>query len=139
VLTIWSYPHRSGFTTYITIPLRTVVDDPMVGQRMERPHPVDVAGDTAHRVACVEDSSMCQSQLLYQLRWTGYSSSTSEPATFVDRLDAVDEFQLCILGSLNHVGMLTDDLETQVEIQSHLNTDSEVSENNTSATTLVTI
>jgi hypothetical protein len=35
--------------------------------------------------------------------------------------------------------MLADDLETQEEFQSHLKTDTEVSENNTSTTTRVTI
>jgi len=68
------------------------VDDPVAGQRIEPPPPVEVDGEEEYQVSSVENSSMCRSQLQYLIRWTGYASLPWEPAKLVDGLQAVEEF-----------------------------------------------
>ena len=72
--------------------LDPVVDDPVAGQRIEPPPPVEVDGEEEYQVSSVENSSMCRSQLQYLIRWTGYASLPWEPAKLVDGLQAVEEF-----------------------------------------------
>jgi hypothetical protein len=72
--------------------LDPVVEDPLDGQVVPPPPPVDVEGDEEYQVSSVEDSRMYRSQLQYLIRWTGYDSLTWEPAKFVDGLRAVEEF-----------------------------------------------
>jgi hypothetical protein len=69
-----------------------VVDDPIEGQVLLPPPPVDVDGEEEYQVSSVEDSRMYRNQLQYLIRWTGYDSLTWEPAKFVNGLQAVDEF-----------------------------------------------
>ena len=72
--------------------LDPVVEDPLVGQVVPPPPPVEVDGEEEYQVAGVEDSRMYRSQLQYLVRWTCYDSVTWEPAKFVDGLQAVEEF-----------------------------------------------
>jgi hypothetical protein len=72
--------------------LDPVVEDPSEGQIVPPPPPVEVDGEEEYQVAGVEDSRMYQNSLQYLVRWTGYDSLTSEPAKFVDGLQAVEEF-----------------------------------------------
>jgi hypothetical protein len=72
--------------------LDPVVEDPLEGQVVPPPPPVEVDGEEEYQVAGVEDSRIFRSQLQYLIRWTGYDSLTWEPAKFVDGLQAVEEF-----------------------------------------------
>ena len=69
-----------------------MVEDPLVGQRIEPPPPVEVDGEDEYQVASVEGSRMYRNQLQYLIQSTGYDSLTWEPAKFVDGLQAVEEF-----------------------------------------------
>jgi hypothetical protein len=69
-----------------------MVDDPLVGQRIEPPPMVEVDGEEEYQVSSVEDSRMYRNQLQYLIRWTGYDSLTWEPVKFVNGLQAVEEF-----------------------------------------------
>jgi predicted GH43/DUF377 family glycosyl hydrolase len=59
--------------------LDTVVDDPMVGQRLEPPPSVEVDGEEEYQVFSVEDSRVFRNPLQYLVRWTGYDSLNWEP------------------------------------------------------------
>jgi len=72
-----------------------VVNDPLDGQRIKQPPPVEVDGEEEYEVSSVEDSRMHQNQLQYLIQWTGYDCLTWEPAKFVDWLYAVGEFHQC--------------------------------------------
>ena len=65
-------------------------DDPLPGQVVTPPPPVEVEGDQEYQVERVEDSRMYGNQLQYLVRWTGYAQMTSEPAKDVDELQALD-------------------------------------------------
>ena len=69
-----------------------MLNDPLVGQRVEPPPPVEVDGEEEYQVSSVEDSRVYRSQLQYLIRWMGYDSLTWEPAKFVDGLQPVEEF-----------------------------------------------
>ena len=72
--------------------LDPVVDDPLGGQRIEPPPPVEVDGEEQYQVSSIEDSGIYQNQLQYLIQWTGHESLTWESAKFVDDLQVVDEF-----------------------------------------------
>jgi hypothetical protein len=72
--------------------LDPVVEDPLEGQEVLAPPPVEVDGEEEYQVSSIEDSRMYRSQLQYLIRLTGYYSLTWEPAKFVNGLQAVDEF-----------------------------------------------
>lgn len=56
-----------------------VVDDSMVGQRLEPPPSVEVDGEEEYRVFSVEESRVYRNLLQYLVRWTGYDSLNWEP------------------------------------------------------------
>ena len=68
-----------------------MVNDPLEGQRVKPPPPVEVDGEEEYLVLGVEDSRMYRSQLQYLIPWTRYDSLMWEPARIVDGLQAVDE------------------------------------------------
>jgi hypothetical protein len=68
------------------------VEDPLVGQVVLPPPPVEVDGEEEYQVQSVEDSRIYRSQLQYLIRWAGYNSLTWQPAKFVDRVKAVEKF-----------------------------------------------
>jgi len=72
--------------------LDPVDEDPLEGQAVPPPPPVEVDGEEEYQVSGVEDSHVYRNQLQYLVRWTGYDSLTWEPAKFVNGLQAVDEF-----------------------------------------------
>jgi hypothetical protein len=72
--------------------LDVVVEDPLVGQRVEPPPSVEVDGEEEYQVLSVEDSRVYQNRLQYLIRWTGNDSLTWEPAKCVDGLQGVEEF-----------------------------------------------
>jgi len=72
--------------------LDPVVNDPLKGQRLNLPPPVEVDGEEEHHVSSVEDSRMYRNELQYLIRWAGYHPLMWEPAKSVDGLQAVDEF-----------------------------------------------
>jgi predicted GH43/DUF377 family glycosyl hydrolase len=59
--------------------LDMVVDNPLVGQRLEPPPSVEVDGEEEYRVFSVEDSRVYRNPLQYLVRWTGYDSLNWEP------------------------------------------------------------
>ena len=71
--------------------LDIVVEDPLVGQRIEPPPPVEVDGEEEYQVSSVEDRRVDRNQLQYLIWWMGCDSLTWEPAKFVNGLQAVEE------------------------------------------------
>jgi hypothetical protein len=51
--------------------LDPVVDDPLVGQRVIPPTPIEVDGEEEYQVSGVEDSPVYRNQLQHLVRWTG--------------------------------------------------------------------
>jgi hypothetical protein len=72
--------------------LDPVVEDPLEGQVVPPPPPVEIDGEEEYQVSSVEDSRVYRNQLQYLVRWTWYVSLTWEPAKFVDGLQAVGDF-----------------------------------------------
>jgi len=72
--------------------LDPVAEDPLRGQNVMPPPPVEVDGDQEYQVEQVEDSRVYRNQLQYLIRWTGYDQMTWEPARDVDGLQALDVF-----------------------------------------------
>jgi hypothetical protein len=68
-----------------------VVQDPLEGQVILPPSPVEIDGEEESQVSNVEDSRVYRNQLQYLIRWTRYDSLTWEPAKLVDGLQAVEE------------------------------------------------
>jgi hypothetical protein len=72
--------------------LDPVAEDPLPGQEITPPPPVEVDGDQEYRVERVEVSRVYRIQLQYVVRWMGYDQMTWEPARDVDGLQALDVF-----------------------------------------------
>jgi hypothetical protein len=72
--------------------LDPVAEDPLPGQVVTPPPPVEVGGDAEYQVERVEDSRVYRNQLQYLVRWTGYDQMTWEPAKDVNGLQALDAF-----------------------------------------------
>jgi predicted GH43/DUF377 family glycosyl hydrolase len=70
----------------------SVVEDPLERQVVLRPPPVEVNGEKEYQVSGVEDSRMYRTQLQYSIWLTRYDSLTCQPAKFLGRLQAVEEF-----------------------------------------------
>jgi len=56
--------------------LDPVAEDPLPGQNITPPPPVEVDGDQEYQVERVEDSRVYRNQLQYLVRWTGYDQMT---------------------------------------------------------------
>lgn len=67
-------------------------DDPYPGQRHEPPPPVEVDGEEEYLVDEVLDSRIFRRRLEYLVKWTGYDSPDWQPASNVNKLQAVDDF-----------------------------------------------
>ena len=72
--------------------LDPIARDPLPGQVMMPPPPVEVDGDHEYQVERVEDSRMYRNQLQYLVRWIVYDQMTWEPAKDVDGLQALHVF-----------------------------------------------
>jgi len=70
--------------------LDPVAEDPLPGQKVTPPPPVEMDRDQEYQVERVEDSHMYRNQLQYLVRWTGYDQVTWEPARDIDGLQALD-------------------------------------------------
>jgi len=75
--------------------LDPVAYDPLVGQRVGPPPPVEIDGEDEYQVSSIENRREYQSQLQYLIRWTDYDSLMWEPAKFGDGLQAVGEYHQC--------------------------------------------
>jgi len=67
-------------------------EDPLPGQNVTPPPPVEVDGDQEYEVERVEDSRMYRNRLQYLIRWTGYDQMTWEPSRDVNGQQALDVF-----------------------------------------------
>jgi len=81
------------------------VNNPLKGQWVDPPSPVEGDGEEEYQVSSIDDSQMYRNQLQYLIRWTGYDCLTWEPTKFVDSLQAVKEFHQQYPGKL---GLLED-------------------------------
>jgi hypothetical protein len=72
--------------------LEPVAEDPLPGQEVTPPSPVEVDGDQEYQVERLEDFRVYRNQLQYLVQWTGYDQMTWEPARDIDGLQAVDVF-----------------------------------------------
>jgi len=72
--------------------LDPVAGDPLPGQVVTPPPPVEVEGDSESQVERVEDSREYRNQLQYLVRWIGYDQMTWEPARDINGLQAIDVF-----------------------------------------------
>jgi hypothetical protein len=72
--------------------LDPVIEDPLEGQEIPPPPPVEVDGEEEYQVSGIEDNRVYRNQLQYLVQWTGYDSLTWELAKFDDGLQAVGEF-----------------------------------------------
>jgi transposase InsO family protein len=72
--------------------LDPAADDPIPGQRNPPPPPVIVDEDEEYEVEEILDSKMLRRRLRYKVKWTGYDHPTWEPAEFINKASAVDEF-----------------------------------------------
>jgi hypothetical protein len=60
-----------------------VSEDPLEGQVVSPPPPIEVDGEEEYQVSGVEDSRIYWNQLQCLVRWMGYDSLTWEPAKFL--------------------------------------------------------
>jgi len=67
-------------------------EDPLVGQRVELPPPVEVDGEDEWEVSEILDARMFGRRLKYLVKWTGYDDPTWETAEMVNGLRAIDIF-----------------------------------------------
>ena len=73
--------------------LSPVAEDPLPGQIVPPPPPVEVEGEEPeYHVEAVEDSRRFRGTLQYRVRWVGWPSLTWEPWYFVNTTDAVTRF-----------------------------------------------
>jgi len=88
-----------------------VVEEPLDGQVVPPPPPVEVDGEEEYQVAGVEDSRVYRNQRQYLVRWTGYNSLTWEPAKFLTGYKQWRSFINDTPRSLDQWKMLSEDLE----------------------------
>ena len=73
--------------------LSPVAEDPLPGQIVPPPPPVEVEGEEPeYHVEAVEDSRKFRGTLQYRVRWVGWPTLTWEPWYFVNTTDAVTRF-----------------------------------------------
>jgi len=72
--------------------LDLAANDPLKGQIIPPPPPVEVEGEDEWQVQEVLDSKFVRNRLRYLVKWDGYDETTREPAEFINELRAVDEF-----------------------------------------------
>ena len=72
--------------------LDPVENDPLLGQHNPPPPPVVVDGEEEWHVEEILDARIRRRRLEYLVKWTGYDQPDWEPATNVNKLQAVDDF-----------------------------------------------
>jgi transposase InsO family protein len=86
--------------------LEHAADDPLPGQRIPPPPPVEVDGEAEYHVDEILDSREFGrwKKLQYLVKWTGYDQPNWEPAEDVDGLQAVDRFHALYPGKPGPLG-----------------------------------
>jgi len=72
--------------------LNLAANDPLEGQIIPPPPPVEVEGEEEWQVQEVLDSKFVRNRLRYLVRCEGYDETTWEPAESINELKAVDDF-----------------------------------------------
>ena len=72
--------------------LELAAENPLPGQRIEPPPPVEVEGEEEWEIEKILDSRMFRGKLRYLVRWTGYDDPTWEPANSIDKAMAIDVY-----------------------------------------------
>jgi len=72
--------------------LDLAANNPLEGQVIPPPPPVEVEGEDECQVKEVLDSKFARNQLRYLVKWEGYEETTCELAESINQLRAVDEF-----------------------------------------------
>ena len=72
--------------------LDLAANDPLEGQIIPPPPPVEVEGEDECQVQEVLDSKFVRNRLRYLVKWEGYHETTWEPAESINKLRADDEF-----------------------------------------------
>jgi len=72
--------------------LDLAANDPLEGQIIPPPPPVEVEGEEEWQVQEVLDSKFVRNRLRYLVKWEGYDETTWEPAESINKLRTVDEF-----------------------------------------------
>jgi hypothetical protein len=67
-------------------------EDPLEGQIIPPPPPVEVEGEEEWQVQEVLDSKFVRNRLRYLVKWQGYDETTWEPADTINGLKAIDDF-----------------------------------------------
>jgi len=67
-------------------------NDPLEGQIIPPPPPVEVEGEEEWQVQEVLDSKLVRNRLRYLVKWEGYDETTWKPAESINKLRTVDEF-----------------------------------------------
>jgi len=73
--------------------LDLAANNPLEGQIIPPPSPLEVEGENEGQVQEVLDSKFVRNRLRYLVKWKGYDEGTWEPAESINELWAVDEFQ----------------------------------------------
>jgi hypothetical protein len=86
--------------------LEHAADDPLPGQRIPPPPPVEVDGEEEYHVDEILDSREFGrwKKLQYLVKWTGYDQPNWESARDVDGLQAVDRFHALYPGKPGPLG-----------------------------------
>jgi predicted GH43/DUF377 family glycosyl hydrolase len=88
-----------------------VVEDPLDGQVVPPPSPVEVDGEEEYQVSSVEDSRIYRNQLQYLVRWTGYDSLTWRQRSLLTGCKQWENSINDIQGNPDQWTMLAEDLE----------------------------
>jgi len=72
--------------------LDLAANDPLEGQIIPPPPPVEVEGEEEWQVQEVLDSKFVRNRLRYVVKWEGYDETTWEQAESINKLKTVDKF-----------------------------------------------
>jgi len=72
--------------------LDLAANDPLEGQIIPPPPPVEVEGEEQWQVQEVLDSKFVPNLLRYRVKWEGYDETRWEPAKSIKELKTVDDF-----------------------------------------------
>ena len=67
-------------------------NDPLPGQVIPPPPPVEVDGEDEYLVDEILDSKLVRGRLKYLVRWVGWPRAEWQPAELYNKVQAVDDF-----------------------------------------------